>query len=130
GLEIVGTLHTSAFDLSLAHGRINRARHHFSNAVLKVEKIGRSTFGLAGPNMACGLGFNELGRNADTLAHTLHAAFHYIAHVKFAPYLPHIHLATLVAESGVASDYQKIADARQGRSDFLDDGVGKMDLLR
>ncbi len=130
GFEIVRALHPGPLDLGLAHRRINRTRHHFRNAVLKVEQVGRGALRLAGPDMAGGIGFNELRGDADPFAHPPHAAFHHIAHVEFAAHLPHIDRAALVGEGGIAGDDKKIADARQGGGDFLNHRVGKMRLLR
>jgi hypothetical protein len=57
-----------------------------------------------GPEMRSCFGVYELRIDAHAIAAALHAAFHDVAHAKFAPNLPRIYCFALVGEGGVACD--------------------------
>jgi hypothetical protein len=98
--------------------------------VLHVEKIGHRFFEPLGPKVIAALGINELHVDAHPHAAALNASLDHIPDVQLAPNLRDVEGFAFIRERGVASDYERAADARQIRRQALGHAIDEILLFR
>lgn len=107
----------------------NRAYHTGREAVLQIENVFNGVVESIGPEMRRGGRINKLGSDANPIIGSTDAAFEHVAHAQFATDLLHINRTAFVSEARIASDYEQLPKARQGRDDLLNHPVSKILLL-
>ena len=105
--------------------RDDRRRH----LVLDREDVLEVAVVALGPEVAVGLGVDQLHGDADALARLAHAALDDVLHAELARDLLHVDRLALVLERRVARDHEQLAEARQLGDDVLGDAVGEEFLL-
>jgi hypothetical protein len=65
------------------------------------------------PQMRVGLGVDQLRSDAELVARLPNAPFEHIAHAQLAANLLCVDPLVLIAERGIARDYEHVSDARQ-----------------
>jgi hypothetical protein len=83
-----------------------------------------------GPEVRAGLGFDQLGGDAEPRARLAHAALHHIAHAELLPDLADIDRFALVGEARIARDDEQPPDPREAGDEVLDHAVDKIVLGR
>ena len=78
-----------------------------------------------GPDMAAGVGFDQLRGHTNPLVHRLDAAFENIFHVQVAAYLADVGRLALVDLSGIAGDDDEVLGVGEIGNDVLGNSVGK-----
>ena len=130
GAQILRALAPRTLNFGNANGRLQRARHLFGYAILKIKNIIHRTVMTSGPYVSAALGFDKLHDNPDADAGLLHAAFEHIGDAQFPADVTHIHCPTLVGKRRVSRDHKKRADARQRPGDRFDDPFTQILLAR
>ena len=112
-------------DLGATNAGLKRACDSGRDSILQLEHVGHDSVEPVGPDMAAGLGFDELAGDPPLLPGAAHAALKNIADAEPLADITHIRALALEAERGVARDHEQGAEARQGCRNLLHDPVGE-----
>ena len=119
-------------DLRLAFAgepQLQRASDIFDDFVLKGEHAGPCAIEALGPDIAAGLGVDQLRVDAHLVGHAAGAALEDVAHAEFLVDLCRRYNFALVAEGGVTRDNKEARHIRKLCGQILGNSVGEVALL-
>src|SRR5215831_18968414 len=90
GVELVGPLASSAFDLSAADRRLDCADNALRHPILQVEDVFQGALELTGPDMCPGLSFDELAGDTEPVRGLPNATLQHVVNAEFSGDLPDV----------------------------------------
>ena len=130
GIEARRRLAARALDVRDLHAADERAHDRLHDLVLHVEDLGLRPVEPLAPDVAAGLGVDQLHADADAIADAAHRALDDEAHVQFARDLRGVDGGPAIPERGRARSHGQQPPARELGDDVRGDAVAEVLLLR